>query len=119
MTTATHVEKAEELLDTAYQELEAARRTAEMVKARDLVEATRALFLAGNVPPGELPNTHRGTRFMLRRYGDAEMRLIYSEAYEDVHQDAYYDGLINFDTLSSRFSEIRGFIERIRGAGTK
>jgi uncharacterized protein (UPF0332 family) len=126
MTTSTHIEKAEELLDTAYQELEAARRTAEMVNARDaagkawiaLVEATRALFLAGGVPPGELPNTHRGTRFMLRRYGDAEMRLIYSEAYEDVHQDAYYDGLINFDTLSSRFSEIRGFIERVKESGT-
>ena len=115
----THLEKAESLLNTAYQELEAAQQTAELERARDaagkawaaLVEATRALFLSHEVREEELPKTHRGTRFMLAQYGGAELRVIYSEAYEDVHQDACYDGLINFEILNSRFSDVRRFIE--------
>jgi uncharacterized protein (UPF0332 family) len=119
----TPLEKAESLLKTAYQELEAARQTAELERARDaagkawaaLVEATRALFLTKGVKEEELPRTHRGTRFMLCQHGNDELRLIYSDAYEDVHQDADYDGLINFGILEGRFSDINRFIEAVRG----
>ncbi len=122
MTTTTYIEKAEALLEAAYGELGEAQRTAELTKARDaagkawaaLVEASRALFVARGVPPGELPNTHRGTRFMLGRHADTELQLTYYRSYQDVHQDAYYDGLINFETLTERFSEIRQFIERVK-----
>jgi hypothetical protein len=121
----TRLEKAESLLKSAYQELEAAQQMAELQRARDaagkawaaLVEATRALFLAKGVTEEELPRTHRGTRFMLAQYGAPELRVTYSDAYEDVHQDAYYDGLINFGILESRFADINRFIEIVKGLG--
>ena len=122
MLTSTYIEKAEALLEAADEELDAARETAALLKAKDaagkawaaLVEATRALFLAGGVPPDELPNTLRGTRYMLGQHADYELQTFYFRSYEDVHQDAYYDGLINFETLSSRIADIRRFIDRVR-----
>lgn len=118
----SYLEKATVLLDTAGQELEAVQRTAELDMARNaagkawaaLTEATRALFLANGVREEELPKTNRGTRFMLQQFADRELQLVYLHAYEDVHQDAYYDGLINLEVLRSRLSDIRHFIQRVR-----
>lgn len=117
-----YLEKATALLETADGELKTVQNTAELDMARNaagkawaaLTEASRALFLSNGVREEELPKTHRGTRYMLQRFADRELQLIYLHAYEDVHQDAYYDGLINLDILRSRLSDIRRFIERVK-----
>ena len=127
MVSVDYIQKAASLLQGAVEELRESRETGDMIKARDaagkawvaLVEASRAFLMASGVPEQELPATHRGTRYLLRRHGDAETRALYNECYQDVHQDAYYDGLINYDTLEDRFAEIRGLIDRVDDASAR
>ena len=53
---------------------------------------------------------------MLRTHGDVETRALYNECCQDVYRDAYYDALIDYDTLEERFAEVRGLIDRVNDA---
>ena len=114
--------EAEKIYQEAREGFERAKQVKDDLKARDAcskgwlaaVKATEALFLAKGLKEEELPKTHRGMRYFLAKYGDKEVRRLFSSIRDTLHIDGYYDGIVDFEELPEHLDAVGEYIERVR-----
>lgn len=105
----------------AIKEFEEAKRNNDKLRIQDacakawlgVIKATEALFLRKGVNKSELPKTDRGRKVFLRRYGNRELRRMFSSMRDNLHIHGYYDNLVEFDELPEYLDDVKEYIERI------
>ena len=123
MTKNGYIRRSEKAYEKGLEELGKARKRKDGILARDacgkgwlaIIEATKALLISKGVKEDKLPETHRGLRYFVRKYGDKELRRIYYAVYVDLHIDGYYDGLIDYAIIAERFEDVKQYIDRVMG----
>ncbi len=77
------------------------------------VLATNALFIKKGEPEEKLPETHRGRRYLLTKYGTKELRTVFYKARDVLHIDGFYDRLIDYKVISETMEDIKEYIDKI------
>lgn len=123
MTAEDYLEVAKRLYQEAMKEFKKAKKKNDSIVLRDacgkgwlsIVEATHALLVKRGVKEEELPKSERGRRYMVYKYGDKELRLLYSSLRDNLHIQGYYDGTLNFDEMKEYLNDLNIYIQKIEG----
>lgn len=119
-----YLKEAKRLYALAKSELARSKKPKNETKARQAAEkgylslmyAIRAVFAEKGVTSEQLPQSERGIRYFLVKYGDREIREKYSKIRHDLHIDAFHEGIILFTDLDERFEDLKELIEQIEAA---
>jgi len=65
----------------------------------------------------DLPQTHRGMRYFLRKYGTDEMMKSYRALRDILHIEGYYDRSPDYEDVSQALKEIEKFIKEVESGG--
>ena len=117
----TYIEKAKRYYKIGLDEIDKSKGNGEIEYAVDgcekgwlaIVLATNALFLSKGIKEDKLPNTHRGRRFFLSKYGTRNLRRIFSASYGTLHIDAFYDQLIDFKEIAETMDDVKKYIDTV------
>jgi len=120
------ITQADELLLLAKKELNQAKKLDNEAIARDAcgkawiatTDALLGFLLNKGVKEKQLPKSERQRHDLLLAFGDEKMRLLYGTIRIEIHQDAYYDGIINYVSLFQALKYVKQFIYRCTN-GTK
>ena len=116
-----HLEEAKSLYQKAVEEFEKAKDKNDGVILRDAcgkgwlstVEATHALLVKKGVREEELLSTDRGRRYMVYKYAEEELELLYTALRNDLHIQGYYDGTLGFDEVQRDLARLNRYIRKI------
>jgi len=121
-----YLTKADQLFLLAKKELNNAKELNCEPIARDacgkawiaVTDALRGYLLYKGLKEKQLPKSERQRHDTLATYGDEKMRSLYNSIRSEVHENAYYEGIINYPWLFEAFKEVKQFIYRCQN-GTK
>ena len=77
-----------------------------------VTDALRGFLLTQGLKEKKMPKSERQCQDMLVEYGDEKMRLLYFAIRTNVHEDTYYDGMINYVLLFEALNHVKKFIHR-------
>ena len=80
-------------------------------------DALRGFLLSRGLKQKELPKSERQRQDMLVQYCNERMRLLYYALRSQMHEDAYYEGRINYTLLFEALSQVKKFIHRCGNGG--
>jgi len=126
MAKKSYITQADELFLLAKKELNSAKRLDSEAIARDAcgkawiatTDALLGFLISKGVKEKQLPKSERQRHDYLATYGDEKMRLLYRSLKGGIHQEAYYDGIINYTFLFEALKNVKQFIYRCHN-GTK
>jgi len=75
--------------------------------------ALKAFLLKKGLSEDELPKTHRGMRYLLKKYGTDEMTKSYKAICYTLHVEGYYDRSPDYEDVNQALKEIEKFIKKI------
>ncbi len=75
--------------------------------------ALKAYFLKKGVKEEDLPETHRGIRYFLRKYGTDDLMKSYRAFRDILHVEGYYDRSPDYEDVNQALKEIEKFIKKI------
>ena len=112
--------KAHTLYALSKKELNSAKQLNSEELARDAsgkawiaaTDALRGFLLLSGLTERKLPKSERQRNDMLAQYCDERMRLLYRSIRSEVHENAYYEGWINYTILFEAFNHVKKFIHR-------
>ena len=121
MSVEEHLEEAKKLYQKALEEFERAREKNDGLVLRDAcgkgwlstIEAANALLVKKGIEDEELPRAERGRRYMVFKYGDKELRLLYLSLRDSLHIQGYYDGTLNFDEMEEYLNDLNLYIQKV------
>ena len=121
MSAENHLKEAKELYQKAVEEFGKAKERNDSQILRDAcakgwlstIEATNALFVRGGIEEEQLPKTDRGRRYMVFKYLERELELLYKTLRDDLHIEGYYDGSLGFDEMERRLDDLNLYIQKI------
>lgn len=121
MNAKDHLREAKNLYQKALDEFEKAKGKNDGVVLRDAcgkgwlstVEATYGLLVRKGIKEEELPQTDRGRRFMVFKYGERELRRFYLSLRDSLHIEGYYDGSLSFDEMEECLEDLNIYIQKI------
>jgi len=110
--------QADKLLLLAKKELNNAKELNNDEIARDAsgkawiatTDALLGFLLQKGLKEKLLPKSERQRHDYLARYGDEKMRNLYNSIRSEVHEIAYYDGVINYTFLFEALKNVKQFI---------
>lgn len=116
----SYLTQAQELLLLSKKELDKAKQMNDDNLARDAsgkawiatTDALRGFLLSQGLKQKELPKGERQRQNMLMQYGNERMRLLYSAIRSEFHENAYYEGLINYSFLFEALRHVKKFVHR-------
>lgn len=116
-----HLEEAKRLYQKALEEFERAKEKNDGIVLRDAcgkgwlatIEAANALLVKKGIKDEELPRAERGRRYMVFKYGDKELRLLYLSLRDSLHIQGYYDGTLNFDEMEEYLNDLNLYIQKV------
>ena len=122
-----HLREAKKLYQKAVEELERAKEESDGILLRDacgkgwlsVIEATHTLFIKKGIKEEELPRTDRGRRYMVYKYAEEELELLYKALRDDFHIEGYYDGSLGFDEVNRDLDRLSLYIQKIEGIKTE
>jgi len=114
----TYHTTAQELFLLAKKELNNAKEINSDAVARDAsgkawiatTDALRGFLLLNGLKEKQLPKNERQRHDLLAEYGNEKMRLLYRSIRSEVHEDAYYEGIINYHLLFETFKHVKQFM---------
>ena len=120
-----YLTKAQELFLLSKKELNNAKQINSDALARDAsgkawiatTDALRGFLLSQGLKQKELPKSERQRQDMLVQYCNERMRLLYYALRSQVHEDAYYEGRINYTLLFEALGQVKKFIHRCGNNG--
>ena len=62
-------------------------------------DALRGFLLSRGIKEKHLPKSERQRHDLIAQYGNEKMRQLYMTIRGEIHQDAYYEGIINYTLL--------------------
>lgn len=123
MSTEEHLEEAKKLYQRAVEEFESAKDKNDGIGLRDAfakgwlstIEASHTLFLKNGVREEQLPKTDRGRRYMVYKYADEEIELLYFSLRDNLHIEGYYNGSLGLDEAKRHLDRLNQYIQKIEG----
>ncbi|MBW8049612.1 MAG: hypothetical protein FVQ77_04590 [Cytophagales bacterium] len=117
-----YLTKAQKLYALSKKELNNAKHSNDDEIARDAAgkawiattDGFLGFLLTNSVKEKDFPKSERSRQNLLARYGNEKMRQLYGRIVGDIHQRAYYEGIINYTFLFEAFSDVKKFIHRCR-----
>ena len=121
----TYLTQAQELFLLSKKELNNAKQINSDALARDAsgkawiatTDALRGFLLSQGLKQKELPKNERQRHDMLAQYCNEQMRLLYRSIRSEFHEDAYYEGMINYMSLFESLNHVKKFIHRCGNGG--
>jgi len=118
----TYLTKANELFLLAKKEMNNAKELNSDAIARDAsgkawiatTDALRGFLLANGLKEKQLPKNERQRHDLLAKYGDEKMRTLYGNIRSEVHENAYYEGIINYTWLFESLKHVKQFIYKCK-----
>lgn len=115
-----YLKQANELFHLSKKELNKAKRVNDINLARDAsgkawiatTDAFKGFLVLQGIPVKELPKSERQRHDLLAKYGDDKMWDLYTSIIGEVHQNAYYEGMIIYPILFASFNNVKKFITR-------
>ncbi len=116
-----YLKEARKLYEKALEELKRAERDKDGMLLRDAcgkgwlstMEATHGLLVKKGIKEEELPRTDRGRRYMVFKYAERELELLYKTLRNDLHVEGYYDGSLGFDEVERRLNDLGLYIQEV------
>lgn len=113
-----YLKDAGELFRRARKEMNIAKLTNDEYMARDAsgkawiaaTDALKGFLLLQGVNAPKLPNNERQRHNLLAQFGDRKMVELYFFLRGIIHEDSYYEGVINYDTSFIAFDNLKKFI---------
>jgi hypothetical protein len=120
-----YLKRAHTLYALSIKELNNAKHSGKDELARDAagkawiatVDALRGFLLSRGLKVKELPKSERHRHDLLAKYGNPKMWQLYQSIRGEIHQDAYYEGIINYPLLFDAFFSVKKFIHRCENGG--
>ena len=117
--------QAQELYALSKKELNNSKLTSSDELARDAsgkawlatTDALRGFLLSQGLKEKELPKSDHDRQTKLAQYGNETMRKLFGRIKGDIHQDAYYEGMVNYIFLYEAFKDVKKFIYRCENGG--
>lgn len=121
----TYLKQAQKLFQLSKEELNKAKITDDDEIARDAsgkawiaaTDALRGFLMSQGLKAKQLPKSDRHRQNLLAQYGNEKMRQLYDRVRGAIHQDAYYEGMINYIFLFEAFNDVKKFIHRCGNGG--
>ena len=121
----TYLTQAQKLYALSKKELNGAKQLNSDELARDAsgkawiatTDALRGFLLSHGLKQKELPKGERQRQNMLAQYCNERMRLLYYSIRSQFHENAYYEGLINYMLLFESLNHVKKFIHRCGNGG--
>jgi len=121
----TYLNQSQKLFQLSKKEVRKAKQTNDDELARDAsgkawiatVDALCGFLLSCGMKEEELPKSERRRYDLLAQYGNKKMWQLYGRIRGVIHQDAYYEGLINYSFLFDAFNDVKKFIHRCENGG--
>jgi hypothetical protein len=121
----TYLTKAEKLYALSKKELDKAKQLNDEELVRNAcgkewiatTDALRGFLLSQGLSEKQLPKSERQRQDLLAKYGDERMRLLYRSIRGAIHEDAYYEGMINYIFLFESMNDVKKFIYRCKNGG--
>ena len=110
---------AEEILEYAEEEFDKAIRTKDALLYRNAADkAFLAMIVAVNSyinrKLGITPKSHGERRSLLRKMEREDLRALYSDVMETLHDEAFYEGIYNPEEAEYAIKQVRRMIEELR-----
>jgi uncharacterized protein (UPF0332 family) len=110
---------AEEILKYAEEEFERAIKMRDMSLYRNSVDkAFLSMIIAVNSlinrKLGVTPKSHSERRSMLRKIGREDLRALYSDIMETLHDEALYEGIYNPEEAEYAIKQVRKMLEELK-----
>ena len=113
-----YLNKAHKLFRLSKKELNEAKKINDEELARDAsgkawiatTDALRGFLLSRGLSERKLPKSERQRHDFLAQFGDEKMWQLYYAISGEIHQTAYYEGIINYTHLFVAFNNVNKFI---------
>jgi len=73
-------------------------------------DALRGFLLSQGLKEKELPKSERQRHDLLIQYGNEKMRLLYYYVRGELHENCYYEGMVNYSGLFEALDKVKRFI---------
>jgi hypothetical protein len=60
------------------------------------------------------PKSHSERRFMLRKIGREDLRVLYSDVMKTLHEEAFYEGICNPEEVEYAIKQVREMLEELK-----
>ena len=120
-----YLNHANRLYRLALKELNSAKINKDEDIARDAsgkawiatADALKGFLVSNGLKAKNLPKSERQRHDLLAQFGNEKMWLLYQAIRGEIHQDAYYEGIINYTLLFEAFYSVKKFIHRCSNGG--
>ena len=120
-----YLTQAQKLYTLSKKELNGAKHSNDSELARDgagkawiaTTDALRGFLLSKGLSKKQLPKSERQRQDLLAQYGDKRIRSLYRSLRGQIHEDAYYEGRINYIFLFEALNDVKKFIHRCGNGG--
>lgn len=120
-----YLTQAQKLYTLSKKELNGANHSNDSELARDgcgkawiaTTDALRGFLLFQGLKEKQLPKSERQRHDYLIKYGDERMRLLYGAIRSEIHENTYYEGMINYMSLLETLNHVKNFIRRCGNGG--
>ena len=115
-----YLTQAQKLYTLSRKELNNAKQANDDELARDgsgkawiaTTDALRGYLLSQGLKENELPKSERQRHELMAQYCDEKMFLLYYFIRSELHENAYYEGMINYTLLFEGLNNVKKFIHR-------
>ncbi|MBW8048851.1 MAG: hypothetical protein FVQ77_00625 [Cytophagales bacterium] len=121
----TYLTQAKNLYLLSKEEFNKAKRLNNNEVARDAsgkawiatTDALRGFLLSCGLKEKQLPKSERQRHDMMAQYCNEQMLFSYYFIRSELHENAYYEGMINYMLLFKAMNEVKKFIHRCGNGG--
>ena len=122
-----YLTQAQKLYTLSRKELNNAKQANDDELARDgsgkawiaTTDALRGYLLSQGLKENELPKSERQRHELMAQYCDEKMFLLYYFIRSELHENAYYEGMINYTLLFEGLNNVKKFIHRCQFGNVK
>lgn len=116
----SYLNQAQKLYLLSRKELNGAKHSNDSELARDgagkawiaVTDALRGFLTSQGLKEKELPKSERQRHDMLAKYGDEKMRILYGFIRTELHENVYYEAMINYNLIFEAMNSVKKFIHR-------
>lgn len=120
-----YLTRANKLYLHSKEELAKAKRSGDNELAREasgkewiaVTDALRGFLMLQGLRQKELPKSERQRQNVLVQYCNERMHVVYAYLRSELHENAYYEGLINYTLLFEALGYVKKFIHRCGNGG--
>lgn len=79
-----------------------------------VTDGLRGFLITQGLQKNHLPKSERQRNDMLDQYGNEKMRFLYYSVRSQLHENAYYEGVINYRLLFESINHVKQFLDKCK-----